>query len=266
MKNTLINALCAAGDIQLEYFNKVGMVQQKEHIGSIVTEVDLLCDQCIFDILTTDFPSFNFLSEERAYIDMGSAYTWVVDPLDGTSNYAAKLPWFGVLIALFKGNVPIMAGAYLPVSEQLYWAEKGKGAFMNDQQLCVTTAELKNVLFAFSTDYSENKNFQLSGMQLYLNLLERVRNIRSTNSLFDYMMVAEGKLGGAVNLYSKIWDIAAPALIIEEAGGSMLQLNGRALNFELENENRLKNYPVITGSLPMLDELTALLTEFKSII
>ena len=81
------------------------------------------------------FPGHNIISEEAGYIDNNSEYTWVIDPLDGTSNFASGIPWFGVLITLFKKNEPIMAGAYLPVQDILYFAEAGKGAFRNGQPL-----------------------------------------------------------------------------------------------------------------------------------
>jgi myo-inositol-1(or 4)-monophosphatase len=260
MKDVMITALKEAGKIQLEYFNKVHRVDEKESISSIVTEVDLLCDKQIQGIIKKVFPDHNLLTEESGLIDKGSDYTWIVDPLDGTSNYTAGLPWFGVLIALFEGIRPVLGGAYLPVTKQIFIAEEGKGAFLNGKQLQMDEVNLKNSLFAFSTDYTTDSEFQENGMKLFSYLLGHVRNIRSTNSLVDHLMVAEGKFGGAVNLYTHIWDIAAPYLIIKEAGGDMRLLNGEELLFNLSDSGFNINYPVIAGTFNIVGEIRPVLT------
>ena len=252
MKDILIFALREAGKIQLHNFAKVHQVQQKESLSSIVTEVDILCDKIIVDAIRQKFPLHNIISEESGFASNGSIYTWVIDPLDGTSNFAAGMPWFGVLIALFENNIPKMAGAYLPIEDKLFFAEKGSGAFVNNKKLKIAEAELKNSLFAFSIDYTDDQAFLERGLTLYRFLIRNSRNIRSTNSLVDYLMVAENKLGGAINMFSKIWDIAAPWLIIKEAGGNMKPLDGEALEFEIDEKSLSRNYPVIAGSNSIL--------------
>jgi myo-inositol-1(or 4)-monophosphatase len=264
MKEILINALKEAGRIQRENFNKAHQIEQKETISSIVTEVDILCDKIINQLITQAYPLHNILSEESGLSFKHSKYTWVIDPLDGTSNFAAGVPWFGVLIALFENNRPLMAGAYLPVDDKLYFAESGKGAYLNDKRIKLEISKLKNVLVAFSTDYTDDNVFLEKGLEIYRFLIRNARNTRSTNSLVDFMMVAEGKFGGAVNLFTRIWDIAAPWLIIKEAGGLMKYLNGKDLDFEL-NENAIgKNYPVMTGSLSILKELDVAKREIQN--
>ena len=260
MKEVLIAALKEAGKIQLEYFNKVHRVEEKESISSIVTEVDLLCDKQIQEIIKKEFADHNLLTEESGLIVNSSDFTWVIDPLDGTSNYAAGLPWFGVLIALFDGNRPVLGGAYLPATNQLYVAEVGKGAYLNGKQLHIDEVKMKNSLFAFSTDYTTDFEFHEMGMKLFSYLLEQVRNIRSTNSLVDHLMVAEGKFGGAVNMFTHIWDIAAPYLIIKEAGGEMSLLNGEEILFDLSDGGFHTNYPVIAGATNIVDEMGPVLT------
>ena len=114
-----------------------------------------------------------------------------------------------------------MGGAYLPVPDLLYFAEKGKGAFRNDKPLTMLKKELKNSLIAFSVDYTDDEVFLNRGLEIYKYIVKNSRNIRSTNSLVDFVYVAEGKFGGCINLFTKVWDIAAPLLIINEAGGIM---------------------------------------------
>jgi myo-inositol-1(or 4)-monophosphatase len=254
MQQLLINALKEAGRIQKENFYISHEIEQKGSISSIVTEVDLLCDKKIIDLIQRDFPSHNILTEESGLINNHSKFTWVIDPLDGTSNFAAGIPWFGVLIALFENDLPILAGAYLPVDDTLFFAESGQGAFVNNKNLTIKNAEMKNALVAFSADYTEDMGFMEYGLELYRYLLMNARNIRSTNSLYDFMMVAEGKLGGVVNMNTKIWDIAAPWLIINEAGGKLKHLSGHEINFDLSENGLTINYPIIAGSLPLLAE------------
>jgi myo-inositol-1(or 4)-monophosphatase len=184
-----------------------------------------------------------------------SEYTWVIDPLDGTSNFAAGIPWFGVLIALFRNNRPVLAGAYLPIDDLLYVAESGKGAFLNGKKLEITDRELQNSLAGFAIDFSEDEAFVELGMKWYRFLIKNARNIRCTNSLVDLMMVAEGRWGIAINLFTKIWDIAAPWLIIREAGGYLKHLTDKELVFDLTSEGLTKNYPIVTGNKKILEKV-----------
>ena len=187
---------------------------------------------------------------------MNSKFTWVIDPLDGTSNFAASIPWFGVLIALLEEGRPILGGAYLPVEDKLYFAEKGKGAFLNETQFMMTTkADLRNSLFSFNVDFTDNERVLDDSVDIYKNLVRSVRNIRCTNSLVDFLYVAEGKFGGVINLFTKVWDIAALGLIIEEAGGAMKYANGEKIVFILDEMISMANFPVIAGPGVIMDEL-----------
>jgi len=258
MKELLISCLKAAGKIQKENFNRKLHTEQKESICSIVTEVDLLCDKIITDLISQTYPDHTILTEETGLTSHHSKYTWVIDPLHGTSNFAAGIPWFGVLIALFDNDLPVLAGAYLPMDDLLYIAETGKGAFLNNQKLSIPHSLLKNSLAGFAIDYSDDTASVEYGMDIYRLLIKNARNIRCTNSLVDLMMVAEGKLGVAVNLFTKIWDIAAPWLIIKEAGGSLNHLTENEMAFDLSEKGLSKNYPVIAGSMPILSEFNSI--------
>src|SRR4030042_6478951 len=115
MKNLLISALKVSGKTLLGYFNKPLKTKQKESQSSIVTEADIESENVIINLIKARFPGHNIISEESGFTDNKSEFTWVIDPLDGTSNFASGIPWFGILIALFKHNTPVAAGAYLPV-------------------------------------------------------------------------------------------------------------------------------------------------------
>lgn len=260
IEQALNEAATNAGAIQMHHFRSEIATQHKESVSSIDTQVDHQCDEAIIKILLHHFPDYNILSEENGYIDRQSRYTWVVDPLDGTSNYVAGIPWFGILIALFEGNSPLYAGAYLPASNDFYYAKKGGGAYLNGERLLLSPQQLSQTLFAFSTDATTDELYLNIGITFYKYLTQNCRNVRSTNSLLDMLYVADGKFGGCVNLFTKIWDIAAPFLIITEAGGIMLDLSMKPVNFDCSPMNIDKNYGIVAAqSSHMIDELKQLL-------
>ena len=255
MKNTLKSALRASGSVILDYYNKPVKVREKESQSSIVTEADFSSDSVITAIIRGKFPEHNLISEETGFVNNNSEYTWIIDPLDGTSNFASGIPWFGILISLFRNNKPFMGGAYLPVTDILYFAERGKGAFRNDSPLVMPEKEFKDSLIAFSLDYTDDEVFLGKGMDLYKYVVRNSRNIRSTNSLIDFVYVAEGKFGGCINLFTRIWDIAALILIINEAGGTMTDIYGNDIHFIINEDLMSKNFPVVAGSKEIVESI-----------
>ncbi len=259
MNNILIDALKDAGSLLLGYFNKPVTAIQKESQSSIVTVADLESEKLIVDIIRSEYPSHNILSEECGFIDNRSEYTWIIDPLDGTSNFASGVPWFGVLITLFSGNQPEMAGAYLPVSGDLYFAEKGKGTVKNENPFSLPAGKsLKDSLFAFCVDYTEDQDFLNRGLETYKSIVRQSRNIRSTNSLVDFLYVAEGKFGGVLNLFTKVWDISGLGLIISEAGGVMKNIDGNDIHFSIRKELSKENFPVIAGNRNIVEQILSI--------
>lgn len=256
MKNLLISALKLSGETLLGYYNKPIIAKQKESQSSIVTEADIESETRIIKLIRERFPEHNIISEESGFTNNNSEYTWIIDPLDGTSNFASNIPWFGILISLFKHNTPIMGGAYLPVQDILYFAEAGKGVFRNGEPLpMLNNKALKDSLFAFCVDYTEDMAFLNKGIEIYKYIVKGSRNIRSTNSLIDFIYVAEGKFGGVLNLYTKVWDISALGLIISEAGGIMKNIDGNDIQFSIGEEIIEENFPVIAGSRQIVESL-----------
>jgi len=256
MKTLLSDALNASGKILLAYFDKPIISKQKESQSSIVTEADIESEKVIIDLISGKFPEHNILSEECGFIDKSSEFTWIIDPLDGTSNFVSGIPWFGVLITVFKNNTPFMAGACLPVQGDIYFAEAGKGAFRNGSPIpLLKNRELRESLFAFCVDYSEDDNFLNNGMEIYKRIVKNTRNIRSTNSLVDFIYVAEGKFGGVMNLFTKIWDISGLGLLISETGGVMKNVNGKDIQYRIDKEIIEENFPVVAGSRMIYESL-----------
>jgi myo-inositol-1(or 4)-monophosphatase len=256
MKETLVEALMAAGTELMKYFGKQIDFEVKESQSSIVTKADLKSDSLISKLIRERYPSHNIISEESGFSNLGSKYTWVIDPLDGTSNFASSIPWFGVLIALFEDNVPVMGGAYLPVTGHLYFAERGKGAYLDGKPFKMRKNEgLKNSLVSFNVDFTDNEKVLDDSIAIYKNLVKAARNIRCTNSLVDFLNVAEGKFGGVINLFTRVWDISALGLLIEEAGGIMRYVNGDEIIFHFHKDIAGDNFPVMAGSAEIIDEI-----------
>lgn len=205
MKTTIHFALHEAGKILMDNFGKISNCAVKENQSSIVTQIDLNSEKKIFEIISNKFPEHNALDEETGFQNKNSEYIWVVDPIDGTSNYAAGIPWFGIIICVLKNFKPFMAGCYLPVQNQLYFAEKGKGATLNEQKIRVSKeSNLKNVLMTYSLDYSDEPGETEKESKIIQRLVQNIRNLRATNCVIDFCYTADGKLGACVNQTTKI--------------------------------------------------------------
>jgi len=256
MKETLTRVIKEAGSELLKHFGTNLEFSVKESRSSIVTKADLKSDALISGILSDSFPSHNIISEESGFSNKGSKYTWVIDPLDGTSNFAAGLPWWGVLIALFENEETVMGAAYLPVSDQLYFAEKGKGATLNGKPLRMKTdITLNNSLISFNVDFTDDPDTLNSSLEIYRRLVMTARNIRCTNCLMDFLYTADGKFGGVINLFTHVWDIAALGLIVKEAGGELRYANGEKIVFRFDDKIVDANFPVVAASAGIISEL-----------
>ena len=264
-QTSVTQALQKAGEVLMKHFGKVTNIRVKENLSSVVSEADLESEKVILDLIAKDFPEHNIISEESGYHFKGSEFTWIVDPLDGTSNFVAGLPWFGILIAVMKDHVPVAAGAYIPVNQQLYYAEQGKKARLNGQLIQVTNSQkLKDVLVAYSLDFCPDFTDTIAETSIIAPLVQNARNVRSTNCLLDLCYTADGRLGAAINQHEKIWDISAPWLIIREAGGLVTVLTGNELNFNLSEKDFGKNYPIIAANPYIHRKIIKLIQEISN--
>ena len=260
MENTIRKALHEAGKILMYNFGKISAYEVKENQNSIVTIADIESEKKVIEIISEKFPNHNTLGEETGLKNKKSEFTWIIDPLDGTSNFAAGLPWFGVIICVLKNSIPIMAGCFLPVQNEIYFAEKGKGATRNGFKISVSSeTELKNMLASYSLDSSDEPGKTESEAQIIGKLVQKIRNLRSTNSLLDYCYTADGKLGACINQTTKIWDIAGPVLIIEEAGGIVTDIQGKPFDFSLNETNYYRNFTIACSNKLLYPELIKIL-------
>jgi len=258
MKTLLIDSVKAAGRVLLESFGSPGEVRTKESLSSVVTEADLASERCLIERIRARYPRHGILAEESGFEPGSEPLVWVIDPLDGTSNFAAGLPWFGVLLAVLDRGEPVLGAAYLPVTDTLYWAEAGQGTFRDGERVQVTPSTvLREVLCAFGMDASTDADATRRAAEMLARVVNRSRNVRATNSLLDGCYTVDGRLGGWVNLATKIWDVAALRLMLEEAGGILTDLEGAPIRFRLESEPFDRNYPVVGSSRRLHAQLLA---------
>jgi len=255
-RRALIAVAEGAGDILLKNFGKVRKVRQKGDAASVVCEADLAAEQYVFKKLRAAFPDHGFIGEEGAAVAGSSGLTWVVDPLDGTSNFVAGLPWFGAQIGLLHEDTPVLAAMCLPVEPALYVAEAGKGVWRNGKKVQVTAERhLKKTLCAFGFDPAANAVEKGIIAAQLMRVASAVRNIRATNSLVDFCYTMEGKLGGCINLNCKIWDIVPAALMIPEAGGLFTGLDGRPVDFAAGRRDSTHTFAIIGASRQLYPRL-----------
>lgn len=224
---TAVKAARKAERVILKHFD-TGVAVETKPDNSPVTIADKEAERIIKKTILGRFPDHGFLGEETGESDADSEYVWVVDPIDGTKNYVRGIPLFGTLIALMKNDELVLGVINMPVLKELSYAEKGQGAYCNDKPVSVSAiAELKGAYVGFGGV----KKFQQKGMaDTLLSITDAVWSDRGLGDCWSYALVARGKLDALIDVKIKIWDVAAPAVIIEEAGGKFTDLYGRAIN------------------------------------
>jgi myo-inositol-1(or 4)-monophosphatase len=260
MKDFISQCLKDAGQVLLEHLARGCPAQLKENQSSVVTAADLASEKLIVARIRGAFPEDGIIAEETGCQAGRSSRTWVIDPLDGTSNFAASLPWFGVMIAVLEQGTPVAGGMYLPVTDTLYFAEKGRGSARDGQPIALTKeARLSQVLCACCMDASSDPAENQRQAAALGRLVNHARNVRATNSLVDVCYTVDGRLGGFVNYCTKIWDIAVPALAFREAGGVFTDLDGRDVVFRPDAEPFDRNYAVVGASPALHPQILAAL-------
>lgn len=211
-----------AGKLQLENWGRTDLaVDTKASAIDLVTTIDRQSEALILRGLQDKFPDHAFLAEESAASGSKLAsYRWVIDPLDGTTNYAQGLPIFTVSIALEHNGQAVLGVVYAPVTGELFTALRGEGAYCNGRPLRVSDkAELINSVLATGFPY-DVATHGVNNVDYFADLLLRVRGIRRFGSAaYDLACVASGRFDGYWELGLSPWDVAAGCLLVEEAGG-----------------------------------------------
>lgn len=217
----ITQSLDEAAVLAQSYFGKVTGTTKSDDNNQVLTQADLAIGKLIISRLKAHYPDHNIIDEEAGVIDERSRYTWVVDPIDGTSNFASNVPTYGIMLGLLEDNHPKAGGIVLPFFKERYVAYKDGGASCNDKPIHVThEVELLHSLVAYGIDgHQEQPALTSKEASLLGNIVLGIRNLRSSNSIYDGCLVARGAYGATLNRTSKIWDNVAQHIIIVEAGG-----------------------------------------------
>jgi myo-inositol-1(or 4)-monophosphatase len=219
-----------AGALLIEKLDQSVEIHYKGDIN-LVTEADKASENLIIEAIRRKFPDHGILSEESPEILDGSSMRWIIDPLDGTTNYAHGYPVFCVSIALEKDGMIVLGVIYDPTRRDTFFAVRGVGAYLNGERLTVSkTADLNRSLLAtgFPYDIRESKENNLSNFNTMAKEAQAVR--RAGAAALDMAYVACGRFDGFWELKLKPWDTAAASLLIAEAGGKTTDIMGRPWN------------------------------------
>lgn len=220
-----------AGHIQLDGLGKKHDIQYKG-VVDIVTEVDRSCEEMIITELLAYFPGDDVLAEEGSGRRTSAKRRWIIDPLDGTVNYAHSFPFFCVSIALEEKGELTAGVIYDPNRDELFLAKRGSGATLNGDPIHVSkTNQIRKSLLATGFAYNVHEGEKRNNLDHFCNFVRAARAVRRPGSAaIDLAWVACGRIDGFWELFLKPWDMAAGVLLIREAGGLVTSFDGSAFD------------------------------------
>jgi myo-inositol-1(or 4)-monophosphatase len=256
--NIAVRAARQAGKLLLRYYGQVDVKSVSEKgRNDFVSEVDRAAEAAIIDVIRKAYPNHAILAEESGET-AGNDFQWIIDPLDGTTNYLHGFPQFAVSIALRHRGQLESAVVYDPMREEMYTADRGGGAFLNDRRLRVTQRkDLHGALLGTGIPFRDQRHLDLY-LAMMKALIRDTAGIRRPGSAaLDFAYLAAGRVDGFWELGLAPWDFAAGVLLVREAGGCVTDLAGGERFFETGN--------VVAGGLKlhqaMLREIGPLLTD-----
>jgi myo-inositol-1(or 4)-monophosphatase len=227
LKETLIHATRAGAAELTRFFNNSFAVHNKEGINNLVTEADHAAEKAIFEVIRASFPEHYILSEESGELIQDSNYKWIIDPIDGTVNFANGIPICCVSIAVEKDGQMVLGAVYNPVMNEFFFAERGQGAYLNDKRIYVSEqSELIKacMVTGFPYTYLDMPNGPLQVFERFIRKGIPVRRLGS--AAIDLCWVAAGRFDGFYEHKLNAWDSAAGFLLVEEAGGKVTDFKG----------------------------------------
>lgn len=228
-----IEAAKRAEEIILRYYQDEIQVSLKTD-KTPVTLADQESEKIIIETIRAKFPTHSFLGEESGSTEREDEYLWVIDPIDGTHNYMRKIPLFATQIALMKNSEVIVGVSNAPALKEFMYAERGRGAYLNDKKVSVSS--ISNLADSYMC-FGGLKHFEKVGkVQNLLKLVRDTRGHRGIGDFWCYHLLAQGKIDSMTEASTKLWDIAALSLIVEEAGGKISDIDGNKLT---QNVNSL---------------------------
>ncbi|HEV2403503.1 MAG TPA: inositol monophosphatase family protein [Candidatus Saccharimonadales bacterium] len=226
-----LEAVSAAEALILKYYQSNLDVSTKPD-NTPVTIVDQRAEEIIKDTIHAAFPDHTFYGEEGEKVDLKNhkGFTWIIDPIDGTKSYIRGIPLFGTLLALLHDGELIVGVSNAPAWGELLYAAKGEGAFFGGKPLKVS--EIQDMSEAYLSNGRLKYFEDINKIPQLLKLGRQAKWARGMGDFWVYHLVAQGKVDIMIEGSVKFWDIAAAKVIVEEAGGTMTQLDGQPINYQ----------------------------------
>ncbi len=222
IKETALEAARIAGEVLREGYGKNIKINSKSAINDLVTEYDVKAENAIMSYISSVFPDSSFLCEESGKSNAGGAIRWIIDPLDGTVNYAHKVPIFSVSIAAEVNSELVVGVIYQPMLDEMFWAVRGEGAYWNEQKINISQCDdmmRAYLVTGFPYNVSENPE---NCAEVFVSIIQRGIPVRRLGSAaLDLAYVAAGRFDGFWETDLNPWDVAAGVLLVEEAGGKV---------------------------------------------
>ena len=207
----------------MKYFGNISSIEKKSTNIDLVTIADKESEAFIIEKIQEKYPDHSILSEEQGALDTDSEFLWIIDPLDGTTNFSHNLPIFAVSIGLVHKNKKIVCGVvYNPAANKCFYAEDGKGSFLNGEPINTTQSKtLSDSLIATGFPYLHDKKYDIS-FDIFKEFYDQTRGLRRLGAAaLDLCFVAMGRFDGYYEYSLEPWDMCAGALIAKEAGASV---------------------------------------------
>jgi myo-inositol-1(or 4)-monophosphatase len=231
------------GDLVLSYFQKPTSYREKD-AGELVTEADLASERYLTEQLTKLLPGSSVIGEELGSNKGSNDYCWVIDPLDGTTNFVHQLPYFCISVALTCKGEPIFGTVYQPLIKEYFYAQRGRGAFLNGKKIQVSNlSHIDKSIVLIGFPYKKEERFKHL-LQLTSRIIQKTFAFRHFGAAaLDLAYVAAGRVDAVFFEELTWWDVAAGMLLIQEAGGITSDFEGNPIN---------QDYKTFLGASPVL--------------
>jgi myo-inositol-1(or 4)-monophosphatase len=227
LKETLLKAITAGSEAIRRFDDLDFKISNKEGINNLVTEADHAAEKAIIETIKSSFPEHHILCEESGDLVQDSQYKWIIDPIDGTVNFAHRIPICCISIGIEHNGKMVMGAVYNPFMNELYFAERGKGATLNEKKIMVSKkerVEIACLVTGFPYTYLDEPNGPLQVFERFIRRGIPVRRLGS--AAIDLCWVAAGRFDAFYEHKLQAWDSAAGFIIVEEAGGKVTNLRG----------------------------------------
>lgn len=223
MQNFIQEITREAGFILKDKFKKIGILRTKQNPADILTEADLAANEFLLEKIKAEYPDHGIISEELPEVKSDSGYVWTIDPLDGTSNFAREIPLFASMVSLMKDDDVILGCIYDPIHDEMFFAAKGEGAFLNGEKIkCAEKDSLEYTFGVFDACYkAEIDSTVITGANR-----KKAKNSRYNSAGLSSVFTACGRRDWAILAGAYLWDYAPSSIILREAGCKVTNLAG----------------------------------------